>query len=430
MPAAKTRALIIEPSASYRGLLKGIFTARDCWCMAVENGQEALVAAQRYHYGVITMSRYLTDIAYADLVRQIRAIDGYRAVPVFLITSEEKPQTVNDALAHGITDVFAKTDIASLEASLERILARIRLTVTGRVVYVEDSPSLSTYITGVLEVLGLEVLAFREAEPALQALRDEDLDMVITDILLEGPYSGLRLMREIRKLDDEVKRTVPILAVTGLDDPMRRTELLNLGADDYVVKPIIRDEFVSRVSNIITRQQLVMQLRKRESGLRRLALFDGLSGLYNRNGLQQMGSGMLAEARAQGKPLSLAIIDLDKFKYINDTFGHDVGDTVITAAGNAINQVLTVDAIGARWGGDEFVVVTPGTMGATVFMADRVRETFLKQSPQSETNCSIGVAAFEPGADENLDDLFKKADQALYQAKQDGRGCTRVFSAD
>jgi len=430
MPSAKTRALIIEPSTSYRGLLKSLFTERDCWCMAVENGQEALLAAQRYHYSVITLSRYLTDIHYADLVAQLRAIDGYASVPIFLITSEEKAETVNEALARGITDVFAKADIASLDASLDRILARIRLKLSGRVIYVEDSRSLSTYITGLLEILGLEVLAFREAEPALQALREEDVDMVITDILLEGPYSGLRLMREIRKQEDHVKRTLPILAVTGLEDPTRRTELLSLGADDYVTKPIVRDELVSRVSNMMARQQLVMQIRKREKALRRLALFDGLSGLYNRNGLQQMGADMLAEAHKDGHDLSLAIIDLDHFKRINDTFGHDAGDQVITAAGGAIEQVLNINALGARWGGDEFVVLTPDSIGSTVFIVDRIRETYLKQTPREGTNCSIGVAGLDAQADGCLDDLFKKADQALYQAKEDGRGCTRVFSAE
>lgn len=423
------RVLIIEPSASYRRLLASLIAETGCQITAVEDANEALAAIEKYQYGAITLSKYIEGLDYKTLVGQIRSLENYRTVPLLLITSEDRPETVNEALACGLTDVFAKGDLALLANSLTRILKRARLKLHGRVLYVEDSASLSQFVTGLLENLGLEVLAFRSAERAVETLREQNVDLVVTDILLEGPYSGLRLMREIRAMPEEEKRTVPILAVTGFSDPARRVEILNLGADDYVSKPIFRDEFISRVQNIMIRQQLVHKLRQRESDLQRMALFDGLSGLYNRHGMDSMGNRVFEEAISTQTPLSLALVDLDFFKQINDGYGHQVGDAVIAEIGRVIMDTIRVDDIAARWGGDEFAIILPNTTAEQALpICDTIRQRFLQHSPCDEANCSIGIAQLNHSQDRHLKQLFERSDQALYQCKAAGRGCSRIFS--
>jgi two-component system cell cycle response regulator len=422
------RVLIIEPSASFRRLLATLVAETGCQCTTVEDANEALIAIEKYQYGAITLSKYVEGLDYRSLVSQIRGMENYRTVPLLLITSEDRPQTVNEALACGLTDVFAKNDLDLLTNSLTRILKRARLRLNGRVLYVEDSASLSQFVTGLLENLGLEVLAFRNAEDAVEALKTESIDLVVTDILLEGPYSGLRLMREIRAMDDEEKRTVPILAVTGFSDPARRVEILNLGADDYVSKPIFRDEFISRVQNIMIRQQLVHKLRQREADLQRMALFDGLSGLYNRHGMDSVGARIIKDIHTKQTPLTFALVDLDHFKQINDGYGHQVGDAVIAEMGRAILDCIRVDDVAARWGGDEFAIIMPGVSNdEAVATADRIRQRFLQASPCEEANCSIGIAEWHHGQDQELSQLFERSDQALYQCKAAGRGVTRSY---
>jgi signal transduction histidine kinase len=214
------------------------------------NSKTALEKLRYEHFDCICASLNIADGSDGIFIaRELRQGSCNTNTPILLLTNEHLDKLYVKALAAGITEVFFREELDSLVNFLIR-LADKQKPLSGKVLFIEDSKSQQAYVKGIFNQKGLQVTAYSTAEQAWEDYQQNDYDLVVTDIVLDGKSTGMALTNWIRRLDDD-KGEVPILAMTGYDDVARRVELFNLGISDYVIKPIIEDELIARVRQLI-----------------------------------------------------------------------------------------------------------------------------------------------------------------------------------
>ncbi len=202
---------------------------------------------------------------------------------------------------------------------------------------------------------------------------------------------------------------------------------LEIGVNDYLVRPFDKNEMLARVRTQIRKKRYTERLRDNVQLSIEMAITDALTGLYNRRYMETHVGTLVDQAVARGKPLSVLILDIDYFKSINDTHGHDAGDDVLQDFAIRIRKSIRGIDLACRYGGEEFVVVMPETdMAVATMVAERLRRRIAsepfpiqKGARMIEVTISIGIAALGPA--DNAAAVIKRADQALYRAKRDGR---------
>jgi two-component system cell cycle response regulator len=219
-----------------------------------------------------------------------------------------------------------------------------------------------------------------------------------------------------------------MLVIADQEDNARVLRGLDMGVNDYLVRPIDKNELLARVATQIKRKRFGDRLRQTVQQSIAWAVTDGLTGLYNRRYMEGHLSTLTEESKSRGRELSLLILDIDFFKSINDTYGHDAGDDVLREFGRRLRKAVRGIDLVSRFGGEEFVVVMPETdMGTAFAVAERIRERIAAlpfpiagRTREVPVTISIGIAQLM-GADDTSDSLLKRADRALYAAKRDGR---------
>ncbi len=293
----------------------------------------------------------------------------------------------------------------------------------GRILMVDDRPTLSDRIQN---MLASEHTVDMERDPteALFHAAEGNYDLVIVSLDLDN-FDGLRLCSQLRSL--ERTRNVPILAIAEADNNTRLVRALEIGVNDYLVRPFDKNEILARVRTQIRKKRYTERLRDNVQLSIEMAITDALTGLYNRRYMETHVGTLVDQAIARGKPLSVLILDIDYFKAINDTHGHDAGDDVLQDFAIRIRKSIRGIDLACRYGGEEFVVVMPETdMAVATMVAERLRRRIAsepfpiqKGAKVIEVTISIGIAALGPN--DNAAAVIKRADQALYRAKRDGR---------
>jgi two-component system cell cycle response regulator len=293
----------------------------------------------------------------------------------------------------------------------------------GRVLVVDDRAASAERIKAMLSTAHTVEI---EADPAEALFRtaEGNFDLAIVSLGLEN-YDGLRLCSQIRSLDRT--RNVPILAITDAEDNTRLARGLEIGVNDYLNRPIDKNELLARTRTQIRKKRYTERLRDNVQLSIELAITDSLTGLSNRRYMESHVGTLIEQAATRGKPLTVLVIDIDYFKSINDTYGHDAGDDVLREFAIRIKKSVRGIDLACRYGGEEFVVLMPETdMAVATMVAERLRrriagEPFLIQQSarRVEVTISIGLATLLP--EEGAPGLLKRADQALYRAKRDGR---------
>jgi two-component system cell cycle response regulator len=299
----------------------------------------------------------------------------------------------------------------------------------GRILLVED---MAATAERVMRTLSPHHAIDLESDPqdALFKAAEGGYDLAIVSLSLAG-IDGLRLCSQLRSLDRT--RQVPILVIVDPDDEARLLRGLDLGVNDYLLRPIDRNEMLARVRTQIRRKRFSDRLRDNVQMTIEMAVTDSLTGLHNRRYLERHLAAMVDNARARAKSLSLLVLDIDHFKVVNDAHGHAAGDDVLREFSRRIREAVRGIDLCCRLGGEEFVVVMPDTDSTlALLVGERIRRKIAGETFETEGNMklpvtvSIGASSLESAGD-TPEVLLKRADQALYRAKREGRN--RVAAA-
>ncbi|MDB4905634.1 MAG: diguanylate cyclase [Gemmatimonadetes bacterium] len=291
-----------------------------------------------------------------------------------------------------------------------------------------------------LESWGYRTMTAGDGLEALQKIESEPPDLVLLDVMMPT-MDGNEVARRVKQ--NRALPFIPIIMQTALDSTESKVEGLEAGADDYITKPIDFAELRARLRSMlrIKRLQEALEEREREllevnEKLRWMSQTDALTGLDNRRHLSERLNEMFEHAKRLNEPFSCVMCDLDKFKSVNDTYGHQAGDQVLIQLAQVLKiEAREIDRVG-RYGGEEFMLLLPGTvLDAAVTFAERVRKhiesrTFTFEGGSLQRTASFGVAGWPHPRITSCDALMKSADDALYVAKETGRNKVVRFDSD
>jgi two-component system, cell cycle response regulator len=446
------RVLVVDDVAANVKLLEARLSAEYFDVITAMNGTQALAICERAECDLVLLDVMMPDMDGFEVCRRLKTNPATQHIPVIMVTALDQPSDRVRGLEAGADDFLTKPipDLALIArvrslARLKMITDELRMRAVtsrdigiespereavadtgrgGRILIVDDRPASHERIAAVLaDEHSVEV----EADPNEAVFRAADghYDLVIVSLALEN-FDALRLCSQLRSL--ERTRGIPILAVAEPDNEQRMLRGLEIGVNDYLLRPIDKNELLARVRSQIRKRRYTERLRDNMQMSIEMALTDALTGLFNRRYMESHLSTLIEQALARGKPLSALVLDIDYFKSINDSHGHDAGDDVLRDFAMRIRRSIRGIDLACRYGGEEFVVIMPETdMAVATMVAERLRRriaadpfTIQQGTRNIPVTISIGIAALG-GRDDDAARLLKRADQALYRAKRDGR---------
>ena len=263
-----------------------------------------------------------------------------------------------------------------------------------------------------------DLLASLDGERALTLLEEESVDLILLDILMPG-MDGFDVYRRIRS--NEHTQEIPVIFITVKNDEDTIEKAYKMGGADYITKPFRAREVLSRVEKELSMQEMIRKLTV-------LASTDPLTKLYNRRYFSEIAQRFMALAKRDEGSLSVIMLDIDRFKQVNDIYGHQAGDAVLVNLANIIMEFLRNSDVACRFGGEEFVILLPKTsLDDAREIAQKLRKkveeslVFLPSNGELSYTISLGVASADTQKDSDIDAPLKRADEALYAAKAAGR---------
>jgi two-component system cell cycle response regulator len=445
------RVLVVDDVELNVKLLTAKLASEYFEVVTADNGVHALAIAEAELPDIILLDVMMPRMDGFEVCRRLKANARTADIPVVMVTALSDVADRLRGLEAGADDFLTKpgNDIALFArvrslVRLKRTMDELRLReeVCGRfgTADARDGPTADVNAARILLVVEQGVTASRIIETLgpvaasvlhasscaeAQAMLDDSVELVIASLSLPDG-DPLRLVAQWRA--NEASRRLPILLMADDSELPRLAKGLDLGANDYLVRPVDRNELLARVRTQIRRKRLEERLHENYQHSLSLFLIDELTGLHNRRYVFEHLSGLLGRMTAGGGATALMLFDIDHFKQVNDRHGHPAGDEVLRKlAERAVRQVRSVDLVG-RVGGEEFVAVMPETsLGEAVAIAERLRvavadEPFTLQgnSDKVTVTVSVGIAVTGEGSD-TLESLLKRADDALYAAKNAGR---------
>ena len=445
------RVLVVDDIIANVKLLGARLTAEYFEVLSASSGQQALDICARERVDVVLLDVMMPGMDGFETCRRIKQNAKTHHLPVIMVTALDQPSDRRQGLEAGADDFLTKPvddialvtrvkNLARLKMMNDEMVMRAmtgrQLGVAdndalikaiadegGRVMIVDDHPRSSVRLA---EALGQTYEAVGERDPvaALARLAVEPFDLVLVSLSL-ACADGLRLCSQMRSL--EATRHLPIILLVEPGDDARLMRGLDMGVNDYLMRPIERHELLARVKTQAKRKRHSDFLRNRLEESVEQSITDSLTGLHNRRYLEGHLKTLVAQSLAEGRALSVLIADIDHFKAVNDTFGHDGGDAVLREFSSRFRRNTRGIDLAGRLGGEEFLIIMPDTdMSRGYQVAERLRaciaadEFQVHAGQKLRVTASVGVSTLEL-ADDTPETLLKRADRALYEAKRTGR---------
>src|SRR3954471_4573835 len=445
------RVLVVDDVPANVKLLEARLSAEYFDVTTAHSGAEALAICERAECDIVLLDVMMPDMDGFAVCKRLKGNPATHHIPVVMVTALDQPSDRVRGLEAGADDFLTKpvSDVALIArvrspARLKLMTDELRMRAVtsrdiglenperdaiaeagrnGSILIVDDQPHSAERLA---RVLGDEHKVDVEADPndALFRTAEGDYDLVIVSLSLAN-FDGLRLCSQVRSL--ERTRNVAILAVADADSNARLVRGLEIGVNDYLTRPVDKNELLARVRTQIRKKRYTERLRDNVQMSIEMAITDPLNGLYNRRYMESHLNSLLEQAVSRKKPLTVLVLDIDYFKAINDTHGHDAGDDVLREFSFRIKKSIRGIDLACRYGGEEFVVVMPETdLTVATMVAERLRRRIATEpfpiqdgAHKLEVTISVGISAL--GKDDTTATILKRADAALYRAKRDGR---------
>ena len=443
------RVLVVDDILANVRLLEAKLAAEYFEVVTAMNGVDALEAVQRTQPDIILLDVMMPGMDGIEVCQRIKSDPSSRHIPVVMVTALDQPEDRVRGLQAGADDFLTKpvNDIAlfcrvkslvRLKMLTDELRSRLPQNdmsllqnsdqdiddENGQILLIDNRGHLADRIAASLE--GKHELSWaQDPQQAVFDTADKQYELLIVNLDLQD-FDGLRLCSQLRSL--ERTRQIPILIIVDPDDNERMMRALDMGVNDYLLRPIDKHELLARVNTQIKRWRFTEKLRNNVQQSLELAVADPLTGLFNRRYMETQVGMMVDAAANRGRSLSVLAIDVDHFKSVNDTYGHSAGDKVLVELAARFKSYIRSMDVPCRIGGEEFLVVLPDTdVSVASQIAERLRKAISSKpfdagptAPNLPVTISIGIAGFEDSND-TLKAMLARADEALYKAKREGR---------
>lgn len=418
--AVGARVLVVDPDKAFRDQVAEAGRRQLIDVAGAASAAAALSMARSAHFDGVIVDAQLGAEAFS-LPRELRSLPDDEHLPVAFVSSDSALRTRVEAVHAGATLYLKKPlDLEVLGTALRDLVTETS-DVRPRALVVDADPTFGTSVVELLRSHGIDARALTDPKAALHAVEYFRPDILLLDVVMPV-VGGLDLCRILRTTP--AFRTLPILLVSSKGDIDTRVQAFEAGADDLIGKPLAPQELLARVRGRLERQRLLRDRAERDS----------LTGLLLRGPVVDALQAKLADAQRRRSVLSVALVDLDRFKEVNDTFGHLAGDRVLVTLGRLLATRFRAEDVRGRWGGEEFLVAFPGepsevAEGLVLRVLRELRETpFSGDHGQPfRVTFSAGVATY-PDDGLTVESLLKASDRRLYLAKRTGKN--RVVHED
>jgi two-component system cell cycle response regulator len=444
------RVLVVDDLPANVKLLEARLNAEYFDVLTASNGRDAISICEQGLCDIVLLDVMMPGMDGFEVCRILKGQLATAHLPIVLVTALDQPADRVRGLEAGADDFLTKPidevsliarvrSLTRLKVVIDELRNRANTTVAlgmiapfatpsaddgrrGRILIVDDRASSAERLAQALSAHH-NVHVEPDAHEALFKAAEDNIDVIAVSLGLSA-YDGLRLCSQIRSL--ERTRNLPILVIADIEDRQRVLRGLDLGVNDCLTRPVDRNELLARVRTQLRQKRYADSLREKVQQSIELALFDPLTGLNNRRFMENHLATMLDNARARRAPLTLMILDIDHFKQVNDTYGHDCGDEVLKAFADRLRGIIRGGDLLCRLGGEEFVIVMPGVnVQAATRIAERARlaiqqEHFVIDATGRAIPVTVSIGLAER-AENDAGSLYRRADQALYRAKAEGR---------
>lgn len=452
------RILVVDDIEANRRLLEAKLETQYFDVLEAPDGKTAIKIAKEEQPDIILLDVMMPGLSGFEVCEILKADAATAHIPVVMVTALNDMENRIRGLECGAEDFLTKpvddfalmsrvtallrynsvaTELRQRQAKGLRdgtvdALEQTDIDGPARIFIVDDNPRSSQRIARLLKNSDHHVMTLEEAQ-GLGDLSSRGVDILIIS-LDSSSYDALKLVAHFKM--SEATRGISIIIVCDELDRKRASRGLELGASDIILKPVDSQELLARVRTQTRRQRYLELLRKRVDRGLELSVIDQLTGLYNRRYMAQQMHSLMKRAVTGGTPLSVMMADIDHFKHVNDTYGHEAGDDVLRELANRFNaNVRPIDII-CRPGGEEFLIIMPDTPGDLArAAAERIRlsvasEPFAinENSMTIPVTLSAGISTIT-GPEDTVSDILRRADTALYQAKQAGRNRVETLAA-
>ncbi len=446
------RILVVDDVLPNVKLLEAKLSREYYDVLTAMNGPDALEIIEREVPDIILLDVMMPGMDGFEVCERVKTNPNLMHIPVVMVTALSDSTDRVRGLEAGADDFLTKpvNDIALFA----RVRSLIRLKIMmdelrlreatsnsfgvadsedekieaegGRILVVEDREIYARNINQALDDRHTVSMA-SSADDAIAAARAGDLDLIIVSLSLQDT-DGLRLCSHLRSMEESRQMPILILVDDTPDQMERLVRGLDLGVNDYLIRPVDQNELMARCRTQLRRKKYEDRLRANYHLSMTLAVTDPLTGLYNRRYLESHLENLLQRAVQDNKPIGLMAMDIDHFKVVNDTHGHAAGDEVLKEFAARVKRCVRFIDLAARTGGEEFVVIMPdSTQETCMAVAERLREAIAaspvviaEQNLEIPITVSIGVTISQGAADDSAT-IMRRGDEALYEAKNSGR---------